>query len=114
MLVKREEDMGSMLLVMWKNMEVRKLKQGGKICLKKKERKERVREARGISGILASKVRWYNRALTRSRRVEGPCTSAVSSLKRVLDRQGSKSKRREESREIIGYTHTLPQRVEAC
>lgn len=32
--------MGSMLLVMWKNMEVRKLKQGGKICLKKKERKK--------------------------------------------------------------------------
>ena len=57
------------------------MKQGGRLP------EEEVREARGFSGILAFKVRWYNRALTRSGRVEGQCRS---SLKRVLDRQGSK------------------------
>ena len=64
-----------MSMVMSRNIEVRKMKQGGR--LPEGERK-RVKEARGFSGILASKVRWYNRALTRSRRVEGQCSQASS------------------------------------
>ena len=42
------------------NMEVRKVE--ARVEGLPEEGRERVQEARGFSGILASKVRWYNRA----------------------------------------------------
>lgn len=49
-------------------------------------------------GTLAREVQWYNRALTRNRRVEGQCSqaSSVSEIGKDL------SEEVDESREIIG------------